>query len=278
MDKQSDQEKSPPSNASSRACAIFAREALFPTSIDWNGKHRAIHPALQALDLLRDDAIKSEKVPYSKLFPRHVIVVPSPGGGMQWNGKPDIVDASMEVIPNKLAVKCIQCGTYRDGVKAFTERREDTTKHIFHEIVLCSDRLLKNDYDKATDLTLLGQRGNLPKRSLAAVEESLAHEITKIRLESTSTVNQDGNLSTCEKMAIVEVSAARLAECLYQKQGTEVYRGSALGHIGFSLLPPTLQESFRKKCVRELATNATKREFGNEGAQCVDAAFHWLDL
>lgn len=270
MDKQADKEHLRQSDAGSRGCAVLAREALFPTSIDWNGKHRAIHPALQALDLLRVDAISSENVPYSKLFPRHVIVVPSPGG-MQWNGKPDIVDASIEVIPNKLGVKCIPCGTYKDGVKAFTERREDATKKVFHEIVLCSDRLLKNDFDKSTDLTLLGQRGNLPKRSLAAVEESLAHEITKIRHEVT--VNQDNSLTTCEKVAMMEVIAARLAECLYQKEDSEIHRGSALGHFGFSLLPQSLQERVRRRCVREIATKATEREFGNEGTKCVDVAF-----
>lgn len=275
MNKQTDQGDCPPSNSFSHACAVLARESLFPTSIDWNGKHRAIHPALQALDLLRVHAINAEKVPYSKLFPRHVIVVPSPAGGMQWNGKPDIVDASIEVIPNKLGVKCIPCGTHKEGFMAFTERREDAAKKIFHEIVLCSDRVLKNDYDKSTDLTLRGQRGNLPQRSLASVEETLAHEITKIRLEDR--VNQDVRLSDCEKLAIVEVSAARLAECLYQKEGTEIHRGSALGRSGFSLLPLSLQESFRKRCVREVATMATKREFGNEGAKCVDVAFQRLD-
>jgi hypothetical protein len=162
-----------------------------------------------------------------------------------------------------------------DGVKAFTERREDATKKVFHEIVLCSDRLLKNDFDKSADLTLLGQRGNLPKRSLAAVEESLAHEITKIRHEVT--VNQDNSLTTCEKVAMMEVIAARLAECLYQKEDSEIHRGSALGHFGFSLLPQPLQERVRQRCVREIATKATKREFVNEGAKCVDVALQRFD-
>ena len=96
-------------------------------------------------------------------------------------------------------------------------------------------------------------------------------------MEGTSTVTQDGTLSICEKVAIVEVSAARLAECLYQKQGTEIHRGSALGHVGFSRLPLSLRESFRKRCVWEVATNATKREFGNQGGKCVEVAFQRLD-
>lgn len=268
MDNRSSQGSSPAETTRDRACAVLARAALFPISVDWAGNHRTIRPALQALDLLRSDVIKSENVPFSKLFPRHVIVVPSSAGGMQWNGQPDITDSNIEVIPNKLTVKSIHCGGQKTGVLAFTENKKDDAKNVYHEIVLCTDRLLQSDYNRVSDQTLLEQRRDLPPQSLTLVEEVLAHEITKLRLQST--VNKETSLSACEKLATLEVIAARMAECLYQKGGNEFHRGSALRPVGFSLLPQSLQENFRNRCVRIVATQATKREFDKDGSNCVD--------
>ncbi len=197
-----------------------------------------------------------------------MIVVPSPSGGMQWNGQPDITDSSIEVIPNRLGVKCIECGTHKPGRKAFIERKEDTARKLYHEIVLCADRLLQSDYYRVSDSTLLEQRRDLPHRSLAAVEEALAHQITKIQQQPT--IMEDSSSSSCEKLAMLEVNASRMAECLYQTSGNELYRGSALRPLGFSLLPRSLQENFQSRCVRVVAGEATSREFPNDGKKCVD--------
>jgi hypothetical protein len=265
------QEKQPPVTARDRACAVLARAALFPISVDWSGKHHAIRPALQALDLVRVNVTKADNLPFSKLFPRHVIVVPSPSGGMQWNGQPDITESSIEVIPNKLTVRCMECGIEKaPGAKSFTQTKEDLAKNVYQEIVLCTDRLLQSDYNKVSDPTLLEQRRDLPPRSLAIVEEELAHQISKIHQQFI--VDKNTNMSACEKLATLELHAARMAECLYRKEGTEIHRGSALRPLGFSLLPRSLQEDFRSRCARVVAVEATSREFGNkEGKKCVSA-------
>lgn len=253
-----------------RACAVFARAALFPMSVDWSGKHHAIRPALQALDLVRDNVIKADNLPFSKLFPRHVIVVPSPSGGMQWNGQPDIVDSSVEVIPNKLTVRCVECGTQRTtGENSFAQNKVDIAKNVYYEIVLCTDRLLQSDYDKVSDPTLLEQRRDLPPRSLKKIEEELAHQITKFHQQSI--FDKNSQLSACERLATFELHAARMAECLYRKEGSEIHRGSALRPLGFSLLPRSMQEDFRNRCARAVAEEATSRQFGKEGKQCVAA-------
>lgn len=263
----------PPVSTRDRACVVFARAALFPISVDWSGKHHAIRPALQALDLMRNDFAKAENVPFSKLFPRHVIVVPSSNGTMQWNGQPDIVDSSIEVIPSKVTVRCTECGSaIASGAKSFTESKEDLAKRVHHEIVLCTDRLLQSDYNKVSDPTLLEQRRDLPPRSLAMVEEELAHQITKIHQQSTFEKSST-TMSACEQLATLELHAARMAECLYQKEGNEFHRGSALRPLGFSLLPRSLQEDFRNRCTRAVARKATSREFGSEGKNCVNAVF-----
>lgn len=254
-----------------RACIVLARAVLFPVSIDWSGKHRGIRPALQALDLLRSDVVKEDNTPYSKLFPRHVIVVPSASGGMQWNGQPDITDSSIEVIPEKLTVRCSQCQGEKPGVLAFTQVKEDRGKRLYHEIVLCTDRLLQSDYNKVADSTLLEQRRDLPARSLSAVDEALANQITKLREKPA--IEKKMGLSACEKLALLEIQAARMAECLYQKEGSEIHRGSALRPVGFSLLPSSMQENFRKRCTRIVASEATSREYKNEGKKCVDTVF-----
>ena len=261
-----------PTTTRDRACAVLARAALFPSSVDWSGKHRAIRPALQALDVLRKDVTRTENMPFSKLFPRHVIVVPSHSGGMQWNGQPDIVDSSFEVIPNKLFVRCVECGSEKAlKSKAFVKGKEDLAKNVYNEIVLCSDRLLQSDYKNISDPTLLEERRDLPSRSLAMVEEELAHQITKLCKQAN--VDESSPISACEKLATLELHAARMAECLYQKEGSEVHRGSALRPLGFSLLPPSLQEVFRDRCTFAAAVEATSQAFGKDANKCVKAVF-----
>lgn len=260
------------------ACAVLARAALFPVSIDYAGNHHLIRPALQALDVLRKQVLGAENIPVSKLFPRHVIVVPSASGGMQWNGQPDIHrnTASFEVIPEKLSVKCMPCGDKNDGKEAFIQSLEHKEANRIHEeIVLCTDRLLKSDYLKSSDPTLLEQRKDLPPRSLAAVEESLAHEIRKIhisrKLVDKQRVNGDdtsASWSECDRYAHIELQAARMAQCLFRREGSEIYRGSALRpQSGFSMLPESLQTDLQHRCARKVATEATTEIFGKERAE-----------
>lgn len=253
-----------------RACAVLARAALFPISVDWSGKHHAIRPALHMLDLIRSDVVAAEGTPYSKLFPRKVIVVPSSSGGMQWNGQPEIMGTSVEVIPDKLKVSCKHCAKEKPGVIAFTESKRHIG-NVYEEIVLCTDRLLKSDYDKVADPTLLEQRRDLPPRSLRVVEETLAHQLTKLREERT--IPREPAMSDCERLALLEIHAARMAECLYRRDGGEVFKGSALRPLGFSLLPRSLQGNFRNRCVRSVATKATAFEYGKEAKGCVDTSF-----
>jgi hypothetical protein len=262
----------PPVTPRDRACAAFARAALFPLSVDWSGQHHAIYPALQALDLVRTDLVNERSTPFSALFPRRVMIVRSTTKSetVKWNGQPDIVDSSVEVIPNVLMVKCMECSDDDSSygtANAFVRTKEDRDKNACHEIVLCTNRLLRRDYSKSKDPALLEQQRDLPPRSLAAVEEALAHQIQKVRAQQ----HVDKDESPCEQLAAVEVQAARLAECLFQKQGTEIRRGSCLKPPGFSLLPGFLQQNFRNRCVRAVATQATAGEFGKaEGRKCVN--------
>jgi hypothetical protein len=259
----------PPVTPRDRACAVFARAALFPLGVDWSGEHHVIHPALQALDLVRKDLVTQQSTPFSSLFPRRVMIVPSTtrSGIVKWSGQPDIVDSSVEIIPNRMTVKCMECDSSYGTAKAFVRTKEDRDKNTCHEIVLCTNRLLQRDYSKSKDPTLLEQRRDLPPRSLAAVEEALAHQIQKVRAQQYV----DKDESPCEQLAALEVQAARAAECLFQKQGTEIRRGSCLKPPGFSLLPGFLQQTFRNRCVRAVATQATAGEFGKEeGRKCVN--------
>jgi len=266
---QRDQQSTLPPTRRDRACAVLARAALFPISVDWSGKHHAIRPALHALDLVRSDIVEAEKTPYSKLFPRDVIVVPSQSGGMQWNGQPEIRDSTVEVIPEKLTVRCMECRNENPGIKAYIQRKENHPKAVYDEIVLCTNRLLQSDYNKVEDPSLLEQRRDLPPSSLRAVEEVLAHQITKLR--GKAAVEKEKGISPCEKLAKLEIQAARMAECFYQKEAGEVHRGSALRPPGFSLLPRSMQDNFRNRCARAIAIEATSLEFKREGKKCVDA-------
>lgn len=271
----SDPKQDPPITSRDRACAVFARAALFPMKVDWSGKHHVIYPALQALDLTRKDALDKKNTPYSSLFPRRVMLVPLSNGEMQWSGQPDIVDSSVEVIPNMLSVKCIECSeeVALKGSNSFIRTKEQKVsgeKSRCHEIVLCTNRLLKNDYNKSSDPTLLEQRRDLPPSSLASVEEALAHQMTKVR--GLIMGGNDKAQSPCEQYAALEVQAAKAAECMYQKQGKEIRKGSCLRPVGFSLLPRLLQQNLQNRCLRAVAAETTGREFGMaEGKKCVDS-------
>jgi len=204
---------------------------------------------------------------------------------VQWNGQPIIKESSVEIIPNVLTVKCMECDAGNKDNKtttktAFTrskvvEERGDT--QLCHEIVLCTNRLLKKDYAKSKDPTLLEQRKDLPPQSLAAVEEALTREIIKIREQSRQVKSDNNNDDSipnkkkeCEKFAAIEIEAARRAECFYEKKGSEVRKGSCLKPIGFSWLPKALQQNLLNRCVKATATKMTCREFGKtEGTQCV---------
>jgi len=154
-----------------QACAIFARAALFPLSIDWAGKHHSIYPALRILDKIR----ASSDLPISSLFPRRVMVVPSPDR-IQWSGRPDIPKgkAIVEVIPNRLSVRCQECP---EGVgNAYIQVQEKSNANdTRHEIILCTNKLLKTQFDPDH----LEERTDLPKPTLHAVEEALAHQLSE---------------------------------------------------------------------------------------------------
>jgi len=258
------------------ACAVFARAALFPWKVDWSGKHHSIHPAVQALDLVRKDVIELKNGTISALFPRGVVVVPSSSEvELQWNGQPIIKESSVEIIPNILTVKCIECLDGNNTTKSFTRitKEEGKNAQLCHEIVLCTNRLLKSDYSKSKDPTLLEQRKDLPPQSLAAVEEALAHEIIKFREKFRLKDNNDPSSNECAFFAATEIEAARRAECFYEKKGSEVRKGSCLKPPGFSWLPETLQRNLQSRCVKAVATQTTCREFGAvEGKKCVTRA------
>jgi hypothetical protein len=263
--------KNAPVNPRDEACAVFARAALFPVSVDWDGTHHKIHPALEVLDKIRSDVIARKDTSFSSLFPRRVMMVPSALGGMQWSGQPDIEESSVEVIPQVLMVKCMECSGPQ---KAFLRTKElsyqasstDIEKTTCHEIVLCTNRLLQSDASKAS---LIDDRKDLPPSSLKPVEEALAHQLVKVR----SILEDENSASTCEKYAALEVMATRAAECLYQKSGSEIRRGGSLRPKGYSLLPGFLQQNLQSRCIRAVATKETSHKFGAaEAKQCVQKA------
>jgi hypothetical protein len=270
----------PPITRRDRECAAFARAALFPMIVDWDGKHHAIYPALQVLEGIRKDAVNLFQTPFSALFPRRVVLVPS-ASGMQWNGQPNIIDSSVEVIPDRLTIKCMECskGDFRT---AFVRSRQASqyssdTDAKCHEIVLCTNRLLKGDIkaskDSSSSSSLLDQRKDLPPRSLKAVEEALAHQLSIVRDQHFSAAPspaQQTDSSPCQQYAELELRAAKVAECMFEQKGSEVRRGSRLLPPGFSWLPGELQQNLQHRCIRSVATQATGREFGvPQGKQCV---------
>ena len=79
------------------SCAVFVRQALFPWRRDYGSgnnhhHHASIHPALIALDRLRNDLVNKRETPFSSLFPRRVALVrqSTTDGSMDWNGQPDL--------------------------------------------------------------------------------------------------------------------------------------------------------------------------------------------
>ena len=236
-----------------RDCADMARGALFPKQINRDGSHTTIFPAVEALNKVRDDAMAANpNRAGSSFFPKRVVVVKAVGHDdtLQWNGQPDIEDkdASFEVIPRILSVRCMECVDLKAiGEKAFLETSKTGEGK---EIVLCSDRL--------------GQ-------SAAVVEETLAHKVTlvgeQLEYERNSSLDDP---TTCKGLALSEINAARAAECYYNKNGKEVKRGSCLP-VGYSFLPAFLQRKIMYRCVRSVATRAVTETFGNkEGQKCVD--------
>jgi hypothetical protein len=260
-------------------CAYLARHSLFPLQINRDGSHNTIFPALEALEKVRNATIiaNPDRAP-SSFFPRRVVVVRATAGvdgALTWNGQPDISDddASMEVIPNLLYVKCMECAGLANvakSAKAFTGTKMiydyDGSKLQAKEVVVCTDRVLTSDYnhDKILDL---------PQKSLKAVEEALAHEITKvgqtISFERDASTGSD--LSTAEGRAMAEVLAAKAAECYFHKEGRDVTKGSGLP-LGYSILPSFFQSMLQNKCVRSVATKETSVDFPKEGSKSVSDA------
>ena len=281
------------------SCAVFVRNALFPLRRDYasnnrSHQHHQIHPALMALDRLRSELVEKRETPFSSLFPRRVMLVrDSTSSSMDWNGQPDITGngAAVEVVPDVLSVQCMECNDFlskHKDVKAFWRSKERYDSSHESELVVCSDRVLQKDYNKAaangkTAQTLLDERKDLPPQSMKVVEEVLAHEISKLSVipksgdndntNSTATQTPSAQSLSCQAFAKLELAAARAAECIYEQKESERRRGSRLGHFGFSWLPQSLQRSQQDRCVQQVAREFTAKEFGKkEAASCVDQA------
>lgn len=291
--------QTPPSaTEQDESCAIFVRNALFPFRRDYgtsnkNHQHHHIHPALTVLDRLRHDLLEKQETPFSSLFPPRVILVPSHSGGeMDWNGQPDLSGngAAVEVVPNVLSVQCMECKeVIKSGVQAFwrSKPRYDGTEES--ELVVCSDRVLKRDYQKSAAVgkparVLLDERKDLPPHSMKVVEEVLAHELSKLRVvdaqesnlsaKSSVTIAASSKTMPCEAYAKAELMAAKAAECMYEVKEGEIRRGSRLGWTGFSLLPLSLQQTYQDNCVQHVAKEFTAKEFGGkEARRCVEQAW-----
>jgi hypothetical protein len=327
--KQEDPEPTP----IDRDCALFVRDALFPLRRDWgssgssiSGNHHQIHPALMALDRLRTNLVdlRPKSTSHSNIFPRGVVLVKKSEAlvgntisTMEYNGQPEVDEstASVEVIPNMLTVKCMSCngipflrGSSPAASKAAFVREkpkpwknpddDDYESSIEHELVVCSDRILQKDYYKRFgNHSKLYQhhREDLPVRSMMAVEEALAREITKLQVKgdsndddslvkkngkpisyrsfpssSSSSKNNDAAaVASCEAYAGLELLAARAAECLLVRKTdeatgrtTETRMGSALvpPKFLFSVLPHSLQRNFVDRCAFQVATKHTVAE------------------
>jgi len=220
--------------------------------------------------------LSNPNVSHANFFPKGVIVVRPVAGNfapdeLQWNGQPDIDDATatFAVVPRMIAVKCMECSgmtlptTVDKNVKSFVRhsqsgltrqgRGEGSERN--REIVLCTNRLLQKDYDEDKI-----KRLEFPQKSLAAVEEALAREVTKMRdsLKVERGEIQEGGISTAHS----EVVAALAAECYFNRHGKEVKKGSQL-QAGFSMLPSPLQAWARNRCIRSVASKAIQREVDN---------------
>ena len=235
----------PPSTEQDRFCAQLARSALFPLTVDWDGAHHKFFPALEALERLRKNLLDAEpNQALSKVYPKRVVVVKAIGSDqLQWNGQPDVQDdSSFQVIPDKLNVKCMQCP---DDRLAYLRNQ--------NEIVVCSNNVIHEPIPERL------QQRDLPPKSLQAVEEALAHQI--------SCYDGISEATTCEKLAALELRAAEFGECYYGSSKQQVRRGSGLPP-GYSWLP--FKGYLKSACVKKVAARETCREYEN-GASCVDA-------
>ena len=331
--QQRNEKDPPPVTQIDKDCAYFVRDALFPLRRDWgsssrtdsSGRHHhgMIHPALMALDRLRSTLInlRPESMSYSNVFPRGVLLVPRSealdGGNsssnnsnnsnaIEYNGQPDVDEskASVEVIPDLLTVRCERCNGNRFvplSADAYTrvlhkpwKNPGDADKE--HELVVCSDRILQNDYYQTMGDGMDGQRReDLPLRSMRIVEETLAREITKLVVNPDNTENThnennkgdsegiqtppplsklafptrdaDNAQDSCVAFAKLELEAARAAECLLVHQTdksftgtvTETFLGSALfPKTAFRVLPSSLQQNFVGRCAYKVAMRNTR--------------------
>ncbi|KAL3914418.1 MAG: hypothetical protein SGILL_006109 [Bacillariaceae sp.] len=149
------------------------------------------------------------------------------------------------------------------------------------ELIVCSDRVLQKDYKKCgkTAQALLDERKDLPPYSLKMVEEVLAHELSKLSVNDetnriAATQIPSAKTMSCEAYAKVELAAAKVSECMYERKEGEARRGSRLGLGGFSWLSQSLQQSYQNRCVQEVAREFTSREFGKAEAKiCVGEAW-----
>jgi hypothetical protein len=320
-----------------RNCAIFVRDVLFPLRRDWGSgrnhrQHSTIHPALYALDRLRTDLIdkRNTTMSYSGIFPRGVLLVPNKtssatsngstidnnnNGSMEWNGQPNIVESTVEVIPNVLSVKCVRCDAYNNTMKytpssanskAFMRQitKPESTGGVqnasqpHHELVVCSDRILQDDYyrqfgGRGKDESLLKEqqqqrREDMPIQSTRAIEETLIREITKLKVNTddenntASTTNDvltysslssntssasSSSSSICDEYAKFELMAAKVSECMLLRKQKETRIGSALKPSSpflFSMLPIGTQHNFVNRCIQSVAikytTDAVKQQ------------------
>jgi hypothetical protein len=250
-------------------CARLAREALFPSRLHRDVTHPYNFPALLVLDRYRQELLRSldQQMTFSKLFPRHVVVVRNlvNENDIQWNGQPDINttqqgDASFEVVPNRLTVRCTsECDQLLQNrlQRALVQRKGKNE----HEIVVCSDRVLQSDYynqqkhslDSSSVSSIANSTDLLAPRSLAAVEEVLAHALVVVEQQ------QQQQASGSKNAAFMQVQAAQAAECYYSrheldKHHRQVKRGSQLGFTGFSLLPQGIQHWMQRWCMQRVAT------------------------
>lgn len=249
----------------------------FPRRVSRDGRRPTLFPALEGLTKLRLEAMLSNPdVSHANFFPKGVIVVRPVAGNfapdeLQWNGQPDIDDATatFAVVPRMIAVKCMECSgmtlprTVDKNVKSFVrhsqsgltrqDRGEGSERN--REIVLCTNRLLQKDYNEDKI-----KRLEFPQKSLAAVEEALAREVTKMRdsIKVDRGEIQEGDISKAHS----EVVATLAAECYFNRHGKEVKKGSQL-QAGFSMLPSPLQAWARNRCIRSVAGKAIQHEVDN---------------
>ena len=279
------------------ATAIYVRNALFPLQRDYgtsNHQHNQIHPALTALDRIRKDLVDKQEFPFSNLFPRRVMLVRTASSGqMDWNGQPDIDDdATIEIVPDVLTAKCIPCNNIvkNKTILSFLRSKERYDGNQETEVVVCSDRVLQNDYKKQVAAgndaqVLMDTKVDLPAHTQKVIEETLAHVLSKVVVLTPDSKTNDGTFKTitqiasaktmpCEQYAGIELLAAKAAECMFEQKEGEIRRGSRLRPVGFSLLPGALQKNFQNRCAQEVAKEFVGLEFGKKVVgTCVKAAF-----